>query len=332
MTAEKNFFGIFTDREDSQGVNLPPRAENMTDYGLKEYREDLGLSEEDLIEIEGWGGKILDVGAGNLNFAEDCYDLLDGIKIYAEEPNLKKLDEKRVGEVADKIGFDHIIAHGTADMPTLKDGEFQLILIHHGALSYARNEFDTLKMMKELLRVLAVGGEIRISPVEEIPAGKVLHFQQPSLSAQSAMEKYFNFLLADLNKLNQEYDDFKIEAEFHDLENNPRTAGYVVIKKVKWGEEGREKKPALVIHPKFLERINEEKRRKFLERLMVEKTVGERKRSFDYKIFFRASELPADAEQYEPGSKFFLGRIRNRKTGEFDVYRYDGGEDPDFIL
>jgi|GEM_PF-6223230 len=231
--SRKDFLGINEDREGVQLIfNRAKGGERITDYNLDEYLEDLGLFREDVKKISEQGGEIADFGAGKFEAIKDIFDQL-GIRVYGVEPNLDKLDQEEVNKIKNKIGLDYVIEARAEDLP-FEDEKFKLILIHHGAFSYAFNELTLIKMVQEALRVLAPGGEIRISPIDANRDGRTfLIFEDNNISGQLAKQIYFNDLLDKL-KLS---DNVEVEINRNDVFDKKngrlRTAGNIVIRKKK---------------------------------------------------------------------------------------------------
>jgi len=139
-----------------------PTPENHDEWIFRQYEEILDLKPEDFKK------KILDIGAGSARFAKWAKEHGLSEQIYSLEPKKKSPLEKSkaVSATAEEIPF--------------KDNSFDLEVslyaipfIYHNEKIRKKKEMDELvhESLKEELRVLKIGGEIRFGP---FPAGNAM--------------------------------------------------------------------------------------------------------------------------------------------------------------
>lgn len=144
--------------------HLKPRPPSEPDKFIFDlYVKQLQLSPEDFKK------KILDIGAGSVQFAKWAKEQGISDNIFSLEPNPHKFTGKKpktVGGEAEKIPF--------------KDESFDLAISAHAIPTvlvlnkeadnpetWVRFEKDFKQIIEEILRVTRTGGEIRIGPIAE---------------------------------------------------------------------------------------------------------------------------------------------------------------------
>jgi len=151
----------------TKGPNIIPERQEI-EKTFQEYMVNLGLKIEDI------SGKVLDIGAGEAFFAK-----------YIEEHNLSKqivsLDESTEGNFIHKKGA----VRGSAELLPFKDGEFDIVISHASVpralyLELTRENGEELKsklfaVLKEMLRVVRPGGQVRFGPIAEGKSYKIFY-------------------------------------------------------------------------------------------------------------------------------------------------------------
>lgn len=235
MPGEKTEFDLFNIPEKEWPDNRiikDIREDNISDFPKGYYEKSLGLTDEQLLAINQRGGKIVDLGAGEMSFAESCHDDL-GINVYAVEPNFDKLPKELQERLIAKLGPDHIIKDRAEDLKSLPDASAELVLTNHGALSYGRNKLELIVMLKEALRILASGGELRMSPayagslIIDVPAAPG-GLDVRAINKQNNLLEYFRGLLESL-KISEDFE--VVYEEISDLKVRKISEATIIIRK-----------------------------------------------------------------------------------------------------
>jgi SAM-dependent methyltransferase len=195
--------------------------------GIQGYQVILGITREDLE-----GRAVLDVGAGTSVFEEEALEQW-GVDVMSIEPDrFAQLGRAR-------RGFKKSIhAEGKAENLPVLDESIDVLLMCRSGLNYLRNQKDLTKMLSEILRVLASGGEARLGPMVKGQDGNWYILPEDDLSNITSAENIAltHFFQAELDKLAEQKIAVSIEAS--SCKGNIEL-GYIKIKK----PEGKEPRP-----------------------------------------------------------------------------------------
>jgi len=156
---------------------IPWKECSPTDRGFEGYLQWLGLEEEDLM-----GKKILDIGSGLNQFAEDIknknlnidvisLDLFYSLSQKERERLFKdRHSEETFPETKEKLdilaehGREGKLIAGLAEELPFKDESFDMVFSLFAMPAYAESDEQVKKFVSEVQRVLKKGGSARIYP------------------------------------------------------------------------------------------------------------------------------------------------------------------------
>ncbi|MDO8581363.1 MAG: class I SAM-dependent methyltransferase [bacterium] len=157
-------------------------AEEVEQKKYEEYLSHLGITEKELKSAN----RVLDVGAGDRLFASHCLRKKIHSEVYSIEPYLEDIESegyRRVlwtPEIQKQI--DGRTIQGISEELPLKDGTFDLILMHYFPKKTVEMSYD------ELIRVLRPDGEMRLYPFISSLRGKD-NAKKTTLKHLRALEK-----------------------------------------------------------------------------------------------------------------------------------------------